>query len=85
MLELTTKVRPKSLQVGELVWKIILPLGTMSNKFGKWSLAWEGPYKIVKVIFENSYVVETLQGERLPRVLNGRYLNKYYPSVWQDA
>ena len=79
------KVRPKSFQVGELVWKTILPLGTKSNKFGKWSTAWEGPYKIVKVIFGNSYMVETLQGERLPRALNGRYLKKYYPSVWQDA
>ena len=56
------KVRPKSFQVGELVWKTILPLGTNSNKFGKWSPAWEGPYKIVKVIFENSYMVGTLQG-----------------------
>ena len=79
------KVRAKSFQVGELVWKTILPLGTKSNKFGKWSPAWEGPYKIFKVIFKNSYMVETLQGERLPRALNGRYLKKYYPSVWQDA
>ena len=71
------KVRPKSFQVDELVWK--------SNKFGKWSPVWEGPYKIVKVIFENFYMVETLQGKRLPRALNGRYLKKYYPSVWQDA
>ena len=29
------KVRAKSFQVGELVWKTILPLGTKSNKFGK--------------------------------------------------
>jgi hypothetical protein len=37
------KVRAKSFQVGELVWKTILPLGTKSNKFGKWSPSWEGP------------------------------------------
>ena len=41
------KVRAKSFQVGELVWKIILPLGTKNNKFGKWSPSWEWPYKIV--------------------------------------
>ena len=70
------KVKAKSFQVGELVWKTILPLGTKSNKFGKWSPSWEGPFKIVKVIFENSYMVETMQGERLPRALNGRYLKK---------
>ena len=78
-------VRPKSFQVGELIWKTILLLRIKSNKFGKWSPAWEGPYKIVKVIFGNSYMVETLQGEHLPRVLNGRYSKKYYPSVWQEA
>jgi cell wall assembly regulator SMI1 len=27
----------KSFQVGDLVWKIILPLGTQNGKFGKWS------------------------------------------------
>ena len=74
------KVRAKSFQVGELVWKTILPLGIRRNKFGKWSPSWEGPYKIVKVIFENSYMVEMLQGERLPKTLNGRYMKKYYPA-----
>ena len=65
------KVRAKSFQVGDLVWKTILPLGTKSNKFGKWSPSWEGPYRIIKVIFGNSYLVETMQGECLPRALNG--------------
>jgi hypothetical protein len=76
------KVRPKSFQVGELVWKTILPLGTKDIKFRKWSPSWEGPYKIIEVITENSYMMESLQGTRLPRALNGRYLKKYYPSVW---
>jgi hypothetical protein len=49
------EVRAKSFYVGELVWKTILPLGTMSNKFGKWSPGWEGLYKVIKVIFGNSY------------------------------
>ena len=79
------KVRAKSFQVGGLVWKTILPLETKSNKFGKWLPSWEEPYKIVKVIFGNSYMVETRLGERLPRALNGRYLKKYYPSMWQDT
>jgi hypothetical protein len=33
------KVREKSFQVGDLIWKTILPLGTRNNKFGKWSQA----------------------------------------------
>jgi hypothetical protein len=71
------KVRLKLFQVGELVWKMILPLGTKDIKFGKWSPSWEGPYKIIKIIAGNSYMVESLQGTRLPRALNGQYLKKY--------
>ena len=79
------KVKDKSFQVGDLVWKTILPLGMKSNKFGKWSPSWEGPYRVIKVIFGNSYMMETLQGDRLPRAINGKYLKKFYPCVWQDA
>ena len=76
------KVKLKSFQVGDLAWKTILALGMKSNKFGKWSPSWDGPYKIVKVVFGNSYMMETVKGERLPRAINGRYLKKFYPSVW---
>ncbi|KAG2657370.1 hypothetical protein PVAP13_1KG181354 [Panicum virgatum] len=71
------RVKDKSFQVGDLVWKTILPLGMKSNKFGKWSPSWESPYRIVKVIFGNSYMMETLQGDCLPRAINVRYLKKY--------
>jgi hypothetical protein len=60
------KVRAKSFEVGDLVWKTILPIVSKSNKFGKWSPSWIGPYKIVRVCSGNSYIyiymVETLQG-----------------------
>ena len=76
----TKKIKLKSFQVGDLVWKTILSLGMKSNKFSKWSPSWEGPYRIIKVIFGNSYMLETLQVE-CPRAINGRYLKKYYTSV----
>jgi ribosomal protein L21E len=79
------KVKVKSFQVGDLVWKTILPIGSKSNKFGKWSPSWEGPYKVVKVCSGSCYMVETLQGQRLPRALNRRYLKVFHPSVWEDA
>ena len=79
------KVKRKLFQVGELVWKTILPIGSKSNKFGKWSSNWKGPYKVIKVIFGNFYLLETLQGECLNRAFNGKYLKKYFPSVWQEA
>ena len=79
------KVKDKSFQVEDLFWKTILHLGMKNNKFGKWSPSWEGPYRVVKVIIGNSYMMETLQGDRLPRAINGKYLKKFYPSVWQDV
>ena len=79
------KVKIKSFQVGDMVWKTILPLGMKSNKFGEWSPSWEGPYKVIKVISGNSYMMETVQGDHLSRAINGRYLKKYYPKVWQSA
>jgi hypothetical protein len=40
------RVKAKSFQVGDLVWKTILPIGSRSNKFAKWSPSWEGPYRL---------------------------------------
>jgi hypothetical protein len=51
------RVKKKSFQVGDLVWKTILPIGSRSNKFEKWSPNWEGLYRIEEVILENSYMV----------------------------
>jgi hypothetical protein len=31
------RVKEKSFQVGDLVWNAILPIGSRSNKFKKWS------------------------------------------------
>jgi hypothetical protein len=79
------KVKKKLFQVGDLVWKIILPIGSRSNKFRKWSPNWEGPYRIEKVILENYYMVQSIQGTSLPKALKGKYFKNYYPSFWQDA
>jgi hypothetical protein len=78
------RVKKKSFQVIDLVWKMILPVGSRNSKFEKWSPNWEGPYRIEEVILKNSYMVKCVQGISLPRAINGKYLKKYYPNVWQD-
>jgi hypothetical protein len=83
--EPTTRVTKKSFQVRDLIWKMILPIGSKSNKFRKWSPNWEGPYRIEEVIPRNLYMFQSVQGTSLPSVLNGKYLKKYYPGVSQDA
>jgi hypothetical protein len=79
------KVKAKSFQVGDLVWKTVLPLRSKDRKFGKWSPSWEGPYKVVQVMSGNVYLLQTLQGKDLSKALNGRFLKQYHPSMWQDA
>lgn len=37
------RCRPKNFQLGDLVWKVILPVGSKDQKFGKWSPSWQGP------------------------------------------
>jgi hypothetical protein len=46
------RVKKKSFQVGDLVWKTILPIGSRSSKFENWSPNWDGPYRIKEVIQE---------------------------------
>nr|ABA92716.2 retrotransposon protein, putative, unclassified [Oryza sativa Japonica Group] len=79
------KVVPKSFSECELVWKLILPIGTRDNKFGKWSPNWEGPFQIHKVVSKGAYMLQGLDGEVYGRALNGKYLKKYYLSVWVNA
>jgi hypothetical protein len=76
------RVREKTFQVGDMVWKTILPVGPRDNRFGKWSLSWEGPYKITRVVLGNAYFVKTLEGRELPKALNGKYLKRHFLSVW---
>jgi hypothetical protein len=79
------KVKVKEFSQGELVRKLILPIGTRDQKFGKWSPTWEGPYRVNQCVPGNAYILETLEGERFPKALNDKYLKKYYPSIWVDA
>jgi hypothetical protein len=79
------KVKAKSFQAGDMVWKTILPLRNKDQKFGKWSPSWEGPYKVKHVMSDNAYLLQTLQDKDFPKALNGCFLKQYHPSMWQDA
>jgi hypothetical protein len=68
------RVKEKSFEIRDLVWKTILPIGFRSNKFRKWPPNWERPYRIEEVILRNSYMIQSVQGTSLPRALNKKYL-----------
>jgi hypothetical protein len=45
--EYNKRVQEKSFQINNMVWKMILPLGSWDNKFGKGSPSWEGLIKLL--------------------------------------
>jgi hypothetical protein len=79
------KVKTKKFVEGDLVWKLILPIDSRDPKYGKWSPNLEGLYQISQCVPGNAYILETLEGEKFAKALNGKYLKKYYPSIWVDA
>lgn len=41
------KVRSKTFMLGDLVWKVILPIDKKDRTLGKWSPNWERPFRIL--------------------------------------
>jgi hypothetical protein len=75
------KVKSKTFNVGNLVWKVILPMDKKDRVLGKWSPHWEGPFKVVQVYSNGAYEIEELTPERRTLGINGKYLKKYKPAL----
>ena len=56
------RVRTKSFE-GELLWKVVLPIGAKDRELEKWFPNWERPFKVHQVLPENAYVLSSLKGE----------------------
>ena len=77
------KVKNKQFCEGELVYKVRLPIGSKDSRFGKWSPNGDGPYRIKCCAPSNAYILETLEGEKeFDKATNGKFLKKYYLSIW---
>ena len=77
------RIKKKKFKKGNLVCKVILPPGTKDRELGKWSPNWEGPFKIYQVLDGNAYWLASLDGFPHKRFINGRYLKKYFPTMWK--
>jgi hypothetical protein len=78
------KVKVKQFAEGDLVWKALLPIETKYSAFGKRSPNLEGPFRVIRCVPGNAYILKTLLGEKFTAAINGRYLKKYYPSIELD-
>ena len=75
------RVRNKAFQLGDLVWKTILPFEKKCKTFGKWSQTWEGPFQIKKIFSGNAYgIVDVTSGAEV-KSINGKYLKAYKPTM----
>lgn len=78
------KVKHKSFDEGELVWKVILPFGHNDKKYGKWASNWEGPFTIDKVLCIGAYLLRDCDSEPHREPINEKYLKKCYPTKWES-
>jgi len=54
------KVKSKSFNFGDFVWKVLLPMDKRDRVLGKWSPNWEGPFKVIQVFSNGAYEIEEL-------------------------
>ncbi|GKV02683.1 hypothetical protein SLEP1_g15081 [Rubroshorea leprosula] len=72
------RVRPRTFKVGDLVLRKAGLTG-FETRFGKLAPNWEGPYAVAEVPHPGAYVLQDVEGKRVPRVWNINNLKKFYP------
>ncbi|XP_050916332.1 uncharacterized protein LOC127131455 [Lathyrus oleraceus] len=70
------KVRPRNLEVGDLVIRKILPIHP--DLRGKWTPNYEGPYVVRKVFSGGALILSTMDGDDLPSPVNAYAIKKYF-------
>ena len=78
------KVTIRRFDVGDLVWKVILPLKEKRKGTSKWDPNWQGPFRVHRVIGKGAYHLSDLNGYVQRRKINGKFLKPYVPSIWES-
>lgn len=75
------RVKVKLFFIGDLMWKVILPMDRKDRAFGKWSPKREGLFQVTQVFSNEAYEIEELVGDQKLLRVNEKYLNKYKPAL----
>ncbi|XP_034213026.1 uncharacterized protein K02A2.6-like [Prunus dulcis] len=78
------RVKNKSFEEGEIVWKAVLPLRTHIAGYGKWSPTWESPFIIKQILGLGAYKLQDRDGDVHAAPINGKWLKKFYPTMWDS-
>ena len=70
------KVRPREFKEGDLVLKKIQTFQPDSR--GKWAPNYEGPYVVKRAFSGGAMILQTMDGEELPRTVNTDAVKKYF-------
>ena len=60
-----------------------MPVASKDKELGKWSPNWEAPFKVHQLLSGNAYWLANLKGEPHKRFINGKYLKKFFPAMWE--
>ncbi|XP_051127810.1 uncharacterized protein LOC127249160 [Andrographis paniculata] len=71
------KVRRRTFQERDLVWKAVLPETFKDNMLRKWSPTWEGLYQVRKVLPNGAYRLMSIDGIEHRNVINAKHLKGY--------
>ncbi|XP_024195615.1 uncharacterized protein LOC112198726 [Rosa chinensis] len=77
------RTRGRSYKESELVWKAVLLFGKKLTGRCKWTLRWEGPFVIHRILERGTFHLKDLDGDLHCNPINGKFLKKYYPNVWE--
>ena len=72
-----SNVKNHQFNEGDLVLRKVFQ-NTAERNAGKLGANWEGPYKIIIVVWPGSYEIANMQGIKIPRTWNAMHLKKYY-------
>lgn len=62
---------------------LVLPVGAKDRVFRKWLTKHQGPFRVHHILGSNVYYLVSLKGETHHNYINGRYLKKYFPTLWE--
>nr|KYP55825.1 hypothetical protein KK1_002050 [Cajanus cajan] len=72
-----TRVRPRSFQVGDLVWRLLGDACRDSSE-GKLAPNWDGPFRVTENLENGACRLEELSGKAIPRTWNATHLKFYF-------
>ena len=71
------KIKDNNFSVGDMVFRWDARK-EQKGKHGKFDNLWFGPFIVSKIIENNTFVLQTLDGEELYNPVNGRFLKHFY-------